>query len=233
MEIEQWFTNGCDYKTGVALYAALPGAKPNLLQLFKKRKGSSYLSKLKYELSKHKDTKAVFTPLTVATTTAPAPTPKIETPKKVYKSHELNEFPLELHPVFIQQRNDFYKACSLKIELNSITAEVEEEDRALKIALEIDRLFDSIELAWKKLDHYIETKTVLEVKEQTFTDLTPAQLLQTRNNRRSSLTKANNRLKHYLTALENAELPISEKTKLEVRVQKTKTKVAQLETDIN
>ena len=99
-----------------------------------------------------------------------------KTDSKTYRLLRLNQLPVKLHPLYIKQKNDFYKACSLKIELNDLPPEA--ETRALEICIEIENLFDAIEKSWKVFDYYQEFKTIPEITtEKTYQDLTPAQLL--------------------------------------------------------
>jgi hypothetical protein len=227
MKINDWFNNGCNYEEGVAMYATLKEAKPNLLQLFKRKKTNAFADKLKYELSKYKDSETSFTPL-IASVKKPIIKPDTvieEKPK--YKNVLISDFPVVLHPVFIKQKNDFATACSLKIQLNALPAE--DEEKALEICLQIDALFDAVELAWKQLDHFTDTKTVLEIKENDFEKLSPAQLILRRNNKRTVLTKTKKRLEVLLLQTPNT---IKTTTKQEITIEKQKTKFAQLEKDI-
>ena len=228
MIINDWFTNGCNYQEGVAIYSALKTSKINLIRLFQKKNDDSYLEKLKYELSKFKETEVVLNN-TFKIVSAPAPiiTPIIEAP--LYKQKLIRDYPVALHPVYIQQKNDYATACSLKIQLNAISDDEENNDEALKICIEIERLFDAIELAWKQLDHYTETKTILEINTNDFSKLSAAQQLQRRNNYRSNLTKAKKQL-HVLQSKQ--PISISDKTKLEVRTEKQLKKIIQLEENI-
>lgn len=224
MKITEWFNNGCNYDEGVAIYASLKDAKPNLLSLFKKKNSSAFLEKLKYELSKHKESKETFTILIAQKEVTKI---NIITPESNYKPLRVSDFPMALHPVYLKKKQDFGMACSLKMQLNNLPDENEEE--ALKMCLEIDRLFDAIELAWKQLDHYSETKSILNVVINDFQNLTPAQHLQRRNQLRSNRSKAIKRLE----ILSKTEAKtISEKTKLEINTEKMKTKITQLDNDI-
>jgi hypothetical protein len=235
MKINDWFNNGCNYEEGVAIYSSLKTSKINLIRLFKNKTASSYLEKLKYELSKYKETevvlnttfKVVSTDVKTASSPGPIITPIIEAP--LYKQKLIRDYPIALHPVYIQQKNDYAIACSLKIQLNNITADEENNDEALNICLQIDRLFDAIELAWKQLDHYTDTKTILEINTNDFSALSPAQLLQRRNNYRSNLTKAN---KHLKVMQSKEAVSIADKTKLEVKTEKQLKKIIQLEENI-
>ena len=224
MKINDWFTNGCNYEEGVAIYASLKTSKINLLRLFQKKNASTYLEKLKYELGKHKETEVVLNNFTVVSpgekpTSAPAPiiTPIIEPP--LYKQKLIRDYPVALHPVYIQQKNDYATACSLKIQLNNVDGRKRFDGEALKLCLEIERLFDAVELAWKQLDHYTETNTILVVKEHDFSDLTPGQLILKRNSKRSSLTKAKRLVANYKAALLKPQT-IAQKTRIEVKKEK-------------
>lgn len=227
MNIKEWFTNGCNYEDGVAIYASLKTAKPNLIQLFKRKKSNAFLEKLKYELSKHKYDVSSFTPLQIEKPKTVKPAITLHKEPPAYKSVLIADFPVALHPVYIQQKNDFATACSLKIQLNNLPAD--DEENALKLCLEIDRLFNAIELAWKKLDHYTEHKTILEVQTNDFSGLTPAQQIQRRNTKRSNLTKAKKRLE---VLRSRASLNKSQQTKKEVAIEKQLSKINQIEEDI-
>jgi hypothetical protein len=227
MNIKEWFANGCNYDDGVAIYATLQTAKPNLLQLFKRKKTASFLEKLKYELSKHKDDVSSFTPLQIVKEKKENTAITLHKEPPAYKPVLISDFPVALHPVYIQQKNDFAIACSLKIQLNNLPAE--DEETALKLCLEIDRLFNAIELAWKKLDHYTAHKTILEVQTNDFSGLTPAQQIQRRNTKRSNLTKAKKRLE---VLRSRASLNKSQQTKKEVAIEKQLSKINQIEEDI-
>jgi hypothetical protein len=235
MKINDWFNSGCNYEEGVAIYASLKTSKIKLLQLFRKKTAASYLDKLKYELGKHKETEVVllqtFTEHQKGESFSSAPAPIIapvkETP--LYKQKLIRDYPTELHPVYIQQKNDYITACSLKIQLNNLPSDEERNDEALILCLEIERLFDAVELAWKQLDYWTDNKSILEIKTNDFSKLSPAKLLQRRNNKRSNLTKA----KKQLNALQSKQpISIADTTKLAVRTEKQLNKIIQLEEDI-
>lgn len=229
MNIKEWISSEKDYTTGVALYAAHPKAKINLVRLFQLKKSSYNEQKLYNELVKCKDIAGpTIIVSTSAETTTPTPPPTIKKP--TYKQSRLSDYPQELHPVFIKQKNDFYTACSLKVQLNALAPEAEEA--ALKICLQIEDLFDGIEAAWKILDHYTETNTILEVKEHDFSALTPGQLILKRNSKRSSLTKAKRLVANYKAALLKPQT-IAQKTRIEVKKEKQLTKISQLEIDVD
>ena len=247
MKINDWFLNGCNYDEGVTIYAALKQSNTNLLRLFKRKNSVNNLAKLTYELSKFKTIEikeTTFKEITTPTPPEQTPTentshpelvegpkvnPQVDLSKKTYKPLLINQLPVQLHPTYIQQKSDFATACSLKIQLNALAPE--NEETALKLCIQIEELFDSIERAWKVLDHYTETNTILEVKQTNFNHLTPAQLLQRRNQKRSTLSKEKAKQKRLEASFLKAET-IALKTKITVNTTRTKEKQAQLCNDI-
>ena len=253
MKINQWFIDGCDYDQGVALYTALPKARMNLVRLFKLKFSTVYHEKLKYELSKYKE----VTVETILVATQPKKVnPQVDLPKykinihidgtqktppeksqsseysaqpKTYKPLLINELPVALHPTYIKQKQEFATVCSLKIQLNALAPEQEQE--ALKLCIEIEELFDSIERAWKVFDHYKEHNTILEVATNDFSDLSPAQLLQRRNQLRSRFSKEKTKISNWNTALKTATTKALT-TKLSTKIERASEKKIQLETDI-
>lgn len=235
MKVNDWFNNGCDYWEGVSIYIALKQSKPNLIRIFKLKQTAYNTEKLKSELKKYKEVLLKETKY-VQTTSEKVNSPVDNSfiseitaelkPIQPYKPSLINEYPVELHPTYIKQKSDFTTACSLKIQLNSLAPDAEFE--ALKLCLEIETLFDAVEQAWKILDHYSETKTILEIKETNFIDLSPARLLQRRNQLRSTISKTKSKINTYKTAFEKATT-IALKTKLTVQMQRAKEKQLQLE----
>lgn len=232
MTVNNWFTNGCNYQEGVIIYAGLKNSKANLLRLFKLKESNYNKQKLKYELSKFKEVAIAKTVITEVSNTPgnTAIPPKAPKPSQepTYKPLLIRDLPIELHPTFIQQKKDYATVCSLKMQLNNVGP----EENALGLCLQIESLFDAIEAAWKILDHYTDTKTILKVATNNFTELTPPQLLLRRNSKRSSLTKANKLITKYKNT-DTTKLNVSQKTKLAVNLERQQLKVIQLEKDIN
>lgn len=101
--------------------------------------------------------------------------------------YSLNELHIDLHPLAIKQRNDFQTAISLHTQL--VRLHPDEEGAALKLCIQIEDLFDAIETTQKVLDHYVTYKVVLNIESRNFKDLSPAQLLRSRNNKSTSVSK--------------------------------------------
>lgn len=238
MQINDWFTNGCDYDQGVALYAALNKSNHNLVRLFKRKHSTNNEAKLKYELSKFRDVTVL--PL-VAVVNTEKVNPQVDLnqarslsgvevpPTNTYRPLKINELPVELHPMFIQQKTDFHTACSSKIILDAL--EPEQEQEALELCIKIEELFDSIERAWKVFDYYIEHGTILNVATTNFSDLSAAQLIQRRNQLRTRLSKEKSKITAWNTALSQAATKALQ-TKLNTKIAKAEEKKLQLETDI-
>ena len=230
MKVNDWFKNGCNYQQGVLIYAGLKKSKPNLIRLFRLKENAYNTQKLKNELTKFKEVQIEQTFISEVTTkTSAKPTPAQNQTTTTYKPLLINQLPVELHPVFIQQKQDFATACSLKIQLNNLTPEA--EDEALKLCIEIESLFDKIEAAWKILDHYQETKEILQLQDNSFSNLTPAQLLQRRNQKRSTLSKTKSKIKQLNASLLKAETKAL-KTKIETTIARAKEKEINLQVDI-
>lgn len=197
MDINAWFENGCNYQEGVTLYASLKGHSLNLLRLFLRKQSISNADKLKYELGKHRKTTKtkIVTPTIKEKPQKLKINPQVDFIKVDPKTanskkgsfYSLNELHIDLHSLAIKQRNDFQTAISLHTQL--VRLHPDEEGAALILCIKIEDLFDAIEIAQKILDHYVSHKVVLNIETRNFKDLSPAQLIQSRNNKRISVSK--------------------------------------------
>ncbi len=162
MEIKEWFASGCEYKKGVELYSKVP-YNSHLLTLFSRSETAYNREKLKQELKKH-----------IHLTLVPE---KQETPsvsvykelreplqKKTSGSRPISYYPPELHEVYHDRVSSFYKACSLKAQLNSLAEDKAEE--ALVLQMEIFRLWEENDRCSDILNHYETTKRILPYKLQ-------------------------------------------------------------------
>ena len=246
MKINEWFDNGCNYQEGVTLYGSLKGHSPNLLRLFLRKQSNANSDKLKYELGKYrKSTKTKI--VTPAIKQKPQKLklnshfdnlntgndyikvdPKTANSKKG-SFFSLNELHLDLHPLAIKQRNDFQTAISLHAQL--VRLHPDEEGAALKLCIQIEDLFDAIETTQKVLDHYVKHKVVLNIEARNFKDLSPAQLLQSRNNKRISVSKYKKKVATLRLQL-GQNLSKSEKTKTEVALEKAENKLLHHELEL-
>ncbi|SOS48436.1 hypothetical protein [Tenacibaculum dicentrarchi] len=229
MQIEKWFKNGCDYSEGVLLYISKKGHNTNLARLFSRKESVYNLEKLKHELGKFTDNETEI----ISISEKKKPLIINKTPPKKHKTirgfYRLNELAIELHPLSIKQRNDFQKAISLKLKLNSLHAS--EEGIALTLCLEIENLFDAIDTAQRVLDHYVNHKVILNIEPRNYTNLNAAQLLQARNNKRVAVSR-------YQTKVANLTIDVSKKqaisvaTKKEISLGKAKSKLLEHQLDL-
>ncbi|CAA0150082.1 hypothetical protein V2647_03665 [Tenacibaculum maritimum] len=242
MKVNEWFSSGADYNTGVLLYASLKGYNPNLVRLFLKKESPSNLEKLKYELGKFKTKEKVkiTKPLIVKNEKNPQSNidikingrecyPKTNTQNFSFYFYRLNELHVDLHPLSQKQRANFQKAISLKLQLNE--KHKDEEGVSLALCIEIEGLFDAIETAQKVLKHYVEHKVVLNIAPRNYSFLTPAQLIQSRNNKRISISKYKKKIKSFENDLRQ-NLSKSEATKKRIVLEKAKSKLLEHELDL-
>ena len=234
MKVNEWFSNGSNYNEGVMLYASLKRHRPNLVRLFLRKETASNYEKLKYELGKFREKNVKKPRVKRAERLVPEPSfsmPKLNktSTKTSFYFYRLNELHTDLHGLSIKQRNDFQKAISLKLKLNQLHPS--EEGAALSLAIEIENLFDAIETTQKVLDHYVDHKVVLNIEPRNYKDLTAAQLLQSRNNKRISVSK----YKKKIASIENKlgqNLSKSETTKQAIALEKAKSKALEHQLDL-
>ncbi|WP_281980472.1 hypothetical protein [Tenacibaculum mesophilum] len=234
MKVNEWFNNGQNYKEGILLYSSLQGAKPNLVRLFFKKQSLANEQKLAYELSKYKEEIAIeHEVVQEPTTPVNVPKTKVVIPdayqSKTQFFYRLNELPTSLHEKARLQRDLFQKAISLKLQLNELHEL--EETKALKLCIEIENTFDEIDAIQKILKHYVDHKVVLDIEEQNFSNLTPAQLLLRVKSKREGRSKQRARVKK-LTKELGQNLSKSQRTKKEVALEKAEAKVLVFDQDI-
>lgn len=261
MTVNEWFSSGCNYKKGVAIYTALPNANRNFVRVFNKKESMQNLMKLKYELQKHLQPTAVTTKIAKSTSTSkrvidikingnPKPTPKPQS--KYHRQVLISQLPVQLHQLYIQQKTDYNTYCSLKMQLLELTnirdafgnlvldaegnPKVKEQttadiEKALQFCLQIENLFDKIDKAWEIIDHYLDTKEVLKIETKDFTKLSPGKLRDKIVSVRGSRTRQKQRLAMLQEKEANA---IAKKFKIKYArdVAKSKAKLAQLEQDL-
>ena len=240
MKVNEWFSNGYNYNAGVLLYASLKGHSPNLVRLFLRKESAANLEKLKYELGKFREKSTITKPAIVKNTKKPQYNidikiegrerkPTVNNQKTSLYFYRLNELHIDLHPMSIKQRNDFQKAISLKLKLNELHPS--EEGAALSLCIEIEDLFDAIETAQKILKHYVYHKVVLNIEPRNYNFLTAAQLIQSRNNKRISVSKYKKKVERFENNL-GQNFSKSETTKQEVALEKAKSKLLEHELDL-
>ena len=236
MDINKWFKNGCNYYEGVTLYASLKGHSPNLLRLFLRKQNNANSEKLIYELGKYRKT-LIATPTNKGKPQKLKINPQVAFVKVDPKTatsknssfYSLNQLHIDLHPLAIKQRNDFQTAISLHTQL--VQLHPDEEGAALKLSIQIEDLFDAIETTQKVLDHYVTHKVVLNITSRSFADLSPAQLLQSRNYKRISVSKYKKKANTLQSEL-GQNLSKTQKTKIEVALEKAENKLLQHQVEL-
>jgi hypothetical protein len=197
MDIQSWFASSGSYADGVTLYRQLPSCNANVLRSFAKENTSNFL-KLKYELKK-----ASFSGMD---TNVPAKAKIITEPKKAAKPEPLLKeiikqsadasfeketmamYPMELHSTYRQRVSDFYLACELKFQLNSIADD--DEEHALKIIIQLDDLWTRIDRAWMILGHWKDHNRIMPTeKSEDFSTMSGKKLILLRNNLQSNISK--------------------------------------------
>lgn len=268
MTVNDWFQNGCNYQHGILVYESLESHNKNYVKIFRKKETPENLMKLKYELQK-------FIAPTISKPTENKPIglfikkeieKVVETPAttsiflraekqeetKYYRKLLLHQLPVELHPLYIQQKNDFNTYCSLKLQLNALNqvrdtfgnivldakglpkrkpqtdADIE---KARLLCMQIETLFDAIDKTWEVLDHYLATKEIVIIQQKSFDELTPGKVRDKLISVRGSLTRQNQRLQKLQESLKHS-VTKSFQIKYERDIAKSKGKIMQLEQDL-
>ncbi len=135
----------------------------------------------------------------------------------------ISDYPVQLHGMYLQRKAMFLKCCSLKQQLNGIDAN--DVDTALRLQLQIWKLFQFVDLANKHLEYYREHKRILPQKtEVDFSQLTAPQLVQKRLTLRSNIANR----KKTIAKLQEQLLTANDSNKLRLR-DKLSGKIEQLE----
>lgn len=213
--IEKWFANNCPYPEGVVIYSELKTPKANLLRLFKLKESPANLEKLKYELGKLKNvTTPVINPI------QEKPIVDIEaTAVAIEKKQQLmfHELPPELRPELLKANELFRKNCYLKVTLNDLPPEA--EDEALELQLQISDNLKKNRLCWKKIDFWTENRQLPKEVTSGFEKLTGAQLVKKQQYLFQNISKMKKRFDKNLRLLASTE-SISSKTRLQRSVTK-------------
>lgn len=180
-EIQQWFTNGCDYASGVLIYNQHPRSNKNIARLLSKRENALNQEKLKYELQKLSKVSVVNKAIKVSkvkTVNTVAVEKLIKSSVDIAKKKAsifFHQLPPELQPVLLKANVLFKECCLLKVQLNALKPK--EESKSLSIQLEISDKRKKNELCWSKIDYWLEHKKIAPEPECEFENMTPAQLL--------------------------------------------------------
>lgn len=198
MDIKTWFDKKGSYADGLALYKKLPTANRVLLGKLATESPQN-LTSLKYELrmamSQGIRVSAVVDKPKPEIRPKPKPSAEIYVKKQVeqavaleFAKETMALYPPELHPVYRQRIENFYKACELKFKLNAL--EPDQEEEALALILELDSLWDKIDTAWDILNHWKEHRRIMPVAtSKDFTALSALELHTLKGNLKSSKSK--------------------------------------------
>ena len=102
--------------------------------------------------------------------------------------------------------NDFFKKnCYLKVTLNDLPAEA--EDEALALQMEISENFKSNKICWQKIDFWLQHRVLPKVAQSSFEALTAAQLVKKQQYLYQNISKMKKRFDENLKKIESTESP--------------------------
>lgn len=226
--VEQWFQGDKDYQKGVELFESISD-NVLILRMLKRNDSQSNRDHLEYELSKFlpADEKKVV-PQTREELLETKNIPVVEiVENSIAVSEKKNmllfaDLPPELRPVLEQANQSFRKLCLLKTELNEVPDD--EEEKALKIQIEMDKLRKENEMCWSKIDHFLETGKLLSVSNDKLSSLSPVQLVKTQQLQFQKVSKDKKAIKSIVKLIE-VESNQVKKQKLALKLEKAKEKL--------
>ncbi|MEO8532848.1 MAG: hypothetical protein ABI441_03825 [Flavobacterium sp.] len=197
MDISTWFSNSGSYADGLNIYSQLPTCNANLLRSFAKENATNFL-KLKYELKKaslsgagaiiHKVENIVVDPPKGAKNDLLIKEIIKQSEAVSFQKETMAIYPMELHSTYRQRVNDFYLACELKFQLNSLADH--DENEALKIIIQLEDLWTRIDRAWMILDHWKDHNRIMPTAEsEDISTLSGNKLVMMRNKLESRISK--------------------------------------------
>lgn len=231
MTVQEWFENGCDYDQGVLIFTRI-GKNRNLVRVFSRKETNWNREKLKYELNKFRTNLGQIPARKLKKNTPPASTDKnIQSAELItIKSKPMVAYPVSLHPVYQRRIAAFYKAASLKVQLNDLAEESEEE--ALQLQFEIWGLIKVNNKCWKILSHYDDTGRIMPTESTAdFKELSPQELV---NQRQKLYVNKSKRSKTILSkeAELSSEINPAKRLKLKEFIMKKKEELQAIENDI-
>lgn len=197
MNIQSWFATQGSYEDGVKLYSQLPSCNANVLRSLAKENSANFL-KLKYELKKasfsDKDTNVSVKQEVVSEPKKPTkPEPLLneiikQSAAVSFQKETMAMYPMELHATYRQRVSDFYLACELKFQLNSVAED--DEKQALDIIVQLDNLWTRIDRAWMILGHWKDHNRMMPTEvSEAFDTMSATKLVMLRNNLQSTISK--------------------------------------------
>ncbi|WP_289659500.1 hypothetical protein [Flavobacterium panacagri] len=213
--VKNWFSNGCDYASGVIIYSNLPKHNSLLLKQFQKKNNTFNLEKLKYELKKFeaKYSENEIVTILKAEITQIVNSVPAQIDEQVKKNAVLfHQLPESLRPVLLEANNLFKENCMLKVTLNELPEHAEKQ--SISIQLKIYENIKKNALCWSRIDFYIEKRIITESPKSEFEQLTGARLSKRQQYLFSSISKLKSRLKINKELLKSAE-SVSQRSKIE------------------
>jgi len=197
MDIQSWFSSQGYYADGLLLYGQLPSCNQNLMRSFAKENTSNFL-KLKYELKKALlSGQGAVVPKKEIIVSEPRkpiqPEPLLQeiikqSANASFEKETMAMYPMELHSTYRQRVSDFYLACELKFQLNSLADD--DENAALNIIVQLDDLWTRIDRAWMILGHWKDHNRIMPTEShEDFSQVSGNKLLMLRDNLQSSISK--------------------------------------------
>lgn len=195
-EIESWLNDPeRKYCVGLELFASTSCNK-NILNLLRRKESGINMQKLIYELGKSQKVTVV------QKTVIQVPKQKSITPGEVIEqkfvtqtkkqSLFFHELPKELRPELLRANELFRENCYLKVNLNELPAEAEQE--AIKLQMQIADNFKENALCWSKIDHWTTHRQLPKEAVNRFQECSPAQLLRKQQYLYQNISKMNTRL---------------------------------------
>lgn len=153
--------------------------------------------------------------------------PSVE--KKTTFKDFITDYPVVLHTTYLQRKQKFLAACSLKVRLNALAPT--EEDKAFSLQRQILSCFAIVDAANEKLEYWQKHKKILEDDaSEDFSMLSQAQLVQRRNTLRSN---ASNRSKTILKMEKQlTAAPANKKLRLQDKLFKKRNELRAIENQI-
>lgn len=126
----------------------------------------------------------------------------------------ISDFPPELHGIYLERKHVFLQACSLKMQLNAVP--MEDENQALSLQQQIVQLFERLDDCTTILDHWTNQKRILKPQTEDFSTLSAMELIKKRNVLRSNVVSREKSLKKWKTDAYNMgdEAPLTLKSKI-------------------
>lgn len=123
----------------------------------------------------------------------------------------ISDFPPELHGIYLERKHVFLQACSLKMQLNAVP--MEDENQALSLQQQIVQLFERLDDCTTILDHWTNQKRILKPQTEDFSTLSAMELIKKRNALRSNLVSREKSLAKWKSEAEK----LSDKTPLRLK----------------